>query len=218
MSSGPSVLVFDYGLARPERIVHALRRAGGDVRVSPNLHDIRAADRLVLPDGDDDGHSLERGMNPDVLTAIAAHIGRERPLCAIGLSSMFLLSGRCHPEMPSGLDLFKAPIQCFDPRMTDELERPLKSPHTGFSYIVGLDRHPHLRAVVPEGEKGVWMYFRHRLCAPARIPFADVAVAHHGVPFAGAIWRAKTLALQFLPELSGPIGLKTLQAWLKESE
>ena len=53
------------------------------------------------------------------------------------------------------------------------------------------------------------------LFAGARVPFAEVAVAHHGVPFAGAIWRDATLALQFLPELSGPPGLSLLDAWCK---
>jgi glutamine amidotransferase len=104
-------------------------------------------------------------------------------------------------------------VQRFDPRMADEGERPLLSPHVGASVVVGLDRQPILSAMVKKGEPGVWLTFRHRLCAPARIHQADVAVGHHGVPFAAAIWRGPTLAVQFLPEQSGPAGLEMLRAF-----
>lgn len=208
-----SVLVLDYGLARSERIVQALAHIGVEARVTSSLPDVRTAERLLLPDGDDGERSLERGMNRDVIVAVAEHIAQKRPLLAVGLGAMFLCEGSTHPDMPIGARYFEAPVQRFDPRMTDELERPLKSPHTGFAYVVGLDRHPMLAKAVQCGEQGVWLYFRHRLCAPARVPFSDVAVAHHGVPFAGAIWRDEVLALQFLPELSGPLGLEILRAW-----
>jgi glutamine amidotransferase len=45
------------------------------------------------------------------------------------------------------------------------------------------------------------------------VPQAEVAVCHHGVPFAGAIWRGPIVALQFLPELSGSLGVALLGAW-----
>jgi glutamine amidotransferase len=115
--------------------------------------------------------------------------------------------------MPAGLGVFQAPVQRFDPRVTDEGERPLMTPHTGPSFVVGLDRHPTLSELVPRGEAGCWFTFHHRLCAPARVPQADVAVCHHGVPFAGAIWRNNVLAVQFLPEMSGRSGLDFLRAW-----
>ncbi|MFZ9889728.1 MAG: hypothetical protein ACO3JL_19710 [Myxococcota bacterium] len=211
--SGPTVLVLDYGNARAQRLLLALKAIGADVRFSAALQDVRSADVLVLPDGADDEGSLERGQSPKLFNEVAKHIEARRPLLAIGLGVQFLLAGRMHPQMPPGLGCFDAPIARFDPRMADDVERPLKSPHVGFSFVVGLDRHPALREVVPAGEQGVWFYFRHRLLAPARVPFSEVAVAHHGVPFAGAIWRERIVALQFLPELSGPVGLDLLRCW-----
>lgn len=212
---GPSVLVLDYGIARPQRLMLALKSLGLDARISSAVQDVRSADALILPDGADDEVSLSKGVPTRYLAEVAEHIERQRPLLAIGFGVQLLLSGRAHPAMPPGLGFFDAPIARFDPRMTDEAERPLKTPHVGFSFVVGLDRHPTLCSVVPEGEIGVWFYFRHRLLAPARVPFSDVAVAHHGVPFAGAIWRDQLLALQFLPELSGPVGLEVLHTWCR---
>lgn len=214
-SGGPSVLVLDYGIARPQRLMLALKSAGVDARISSAVQDVRAADIVILPDGADDDVSLSKGIPPRYLSGVAEHIERQRPLLAIGFGVQLLLAGRAHANMPPGLGCFDAPIAHFDPRMTDEAERPLKSPHVGFSFVVGLDRHPTLCDVVPEGELGVWFYFRHRLLAPARVPFSEVAVAHHGVPFAGAIWRDNLLALQFLPELSGPVGLEVLRTWYR---
>lgn len=210
---GPSVLVLDYGIARPQRLMLALKSVGVEARISSAVQDVRAADALILPDGADDEASLEKGLPGRFLDEVANHIERQRPLLALGFGVQLLLSGRAHPAMPAGLGYFDAPIAHFDPRMADEAERPLKAPHVGFSFVVGLDRHPTLHEVVPPGELGVWFYFRHRLLAPARVPFSDVAVAHHGVPFAGAIWRDNLLALQFLPELSGPVGLDVLRMW-----
>jgi imidazole glycerol-phosphate synthase subunit HisH len=217
-----TTLVFDYGFARPDRLLAALSYLGIDSKLSANVHDIRLADRLVIPDGDDTDRAMEQGVSRDVFHAFRTHIEAGKPTLTVGLGTMFLLAGNTHPQMPGGLEVFAAPIQRFDPRMVDENEKALKCPHVGFGFVVGLDRHPGLvkshalTAAVGEGGGGAWFYFRHRLCAPARVPFSDVAVCHHGVPFAGAIWKNKVLALQFLPELSGEIGLHLLDSWFKE--
>lgn len=209
----PTVLVLDYAIARPRRLLAALTAIGVDARMTDTSLSARQADILVVPDGDDAEGALSRGISSGVVDAIAGHVARERPLLAIGLGLCFLLTGRTHPAMPPGADIFRAPVQRFDPRMADEGERPLLSPHVGASLVVGLDRQPALRALVPRNAPGMWFTFRHRLCAPARIQQADVAVAHHGVPFAAAIWRGSTLGIQFLPEQSGPAGLDVLRAF-----
>jgi glutamine amidotransferase len=209
----PTVLVLDYALARPRRLLAALAAVGVEARLTETPLAARLADILIVPDGDDADAALGRGISGGTIDAIAGHVARERPLLALGLGMCFLLSGRTHAAMPAGADVFRAPVQRFDPRMVDEGERPLLSPHVGSSYVVGLDRQPWLRGLVPRGSAGLWFNFRHRLCAPARVPQADVAVAHHGVPFAAAMWRGATLALQFLPEQSGPAGLDVLRAF-----
>jgi imidazoleglycerol phosphate synthase glutamine amidotransferase subunit HisH len=208
-----SVLVLDYPLARPRRLLAALAAVGVEARLTETPLAARQADILVVPDGEDAEGSLARGMSSGVVDAIAQHAARERPLLAVGLGLCFLLSGRTHAAMPAGADVFRAPVQRFDTRMADEGERPLMSPHVGASLIVGLDRQPALCELVPAGAPGLWAQFRHRLCAPARVPQADVAVAHHGVPFAAAMWRGPTLAIQFLPEQSGPVGLAVLRSF-----
>jgi glutamine amidotransferase len=208
-----AVLVLDYALARPRRLMAALAAVGFDPRLAESPHLAKGADLLVVPDGDDADDALARGISPGVLDAIHAHAAAKKPLLCVGLAVHFLLEGRTHPQMPAGLGLFRAQVQRFDPRLTDESERPLLSPHAGPSLVVGLDRMRTLEPLVPKGEAGVWMTFRHRLCAPSRIPQADVAVCHHGVPFAGAIWRENLLAVQFLPEHSGRNGLDLLRLW-----
>ncbi len=209
-----SVFVLDYSIARTRRLMLALSAVGVEARLTDTPLSARGADILIVPDGDDDDSVLQKGISAGVIDAIAGHVERERPLLAIGLGLCFLLSGRTHQAMPVGADVFRAPVQRFDPRMAaDDGERPLLSPHLGSSFVVGLDRQPILKSVVPAGAAGAWFAFRHRLCAPARVPQADVAVAHHGVPFAAAIWRGPTLALQFLPEQSGTIGLDALRAF-----
>ncbi len=209
----PRTLVLDYGNARSQRLCRALVAAGIDAQVTGSTEDVRAADRLVLPDGADDDTTLSRGVRRAYFDAVNQHIARKRPLLAVGFGLQFLLGGTTHGAMPEGLDVFRVPVNRFDVRMVDENERPLKSPHVGFTYVVGLDRHEAMTHLVPEGDAGLWFYFRHRLCSPARVPFSNVAVAHHGVPFAGAIWRDHVFAVQFLPEMSGRIGIEFLRAW-----
>lgn len=193
----------------------ALQSAGIEAKLSESPLDARRADRLIVPDGDDDDATLARGMGTGVLDAIAGHVDAGRPLLCVGLAVTFLLQGAVHPAMPPGIGVFQAPPVRFDPRITDEDERPLMTPHTGYSLVVGLDRHPHVGRIVPKDEPGVWLYFRHRLCAPSRVPRADVAVGHHGTPFAAAIWRGESLAVAFLPEQSGLPGLEFLRLWHK---
>ena len=196
----------------------AMAAIGVEARLTDTPLTARQADVLVVPDGDDHDVALARGISPGVIDAIVAHVERERPLLAIGLGLCFLLEGRTHPAMPVGAGVFRAPVQRFDPRMAaDDGERPLLSPHLGASFVVGLDRQPTLRSVVPKDAAGAWFSFRHRLCAPSRIPQADVAIAHHGVPFAAAIWRGTTLACHFLPDQSGVIGLDVLRAFFSST-
>lgn len=211
-------LVLDYGAGRPLGLLRALKEAGVDASVSSNTADVRLADRLVLPDSFDDERTLAKGIRPQMLEAIDAHLKRKKPVLAVGFGMLLLCSGRTHQSMPAGLGFFAASVNRFDPRMVDENECPLKFPHVGFTYVVGLDRHPDFRPLLPADDKGLWLYFRHRLCAPARIPFSDVAVAHHGVPFAGAVWRDNVMALQFLPDRSGPLGVEVLKGWKAFSE
>lgn len=209
-----TVLVLDHAIARTRRLMLALQAIGIDARVTDTPLSARQADILLVPDGDDHDDALARGISPGVIDAIKAHVERERPLLAIGLGLCFLLQGRTHPAMPAGADIFRVPVQHFDPHMAaDDGDRPLLSPHLGSSFVVGLDRQPILKSVVPKDAAGAWFAFRHRLCAPSRVPQADVAIAHHGVPFAAAIWRGQTLACHFLPEQSGVIGLDVLRAF-----
>lgn len=209
-----TVLVLDYAIARTRRLLLALQAIGVDARLTDTPLTARQADILIVPDGDDFDDALARGISPGVIDAISSHVERERPLLAIGLGLCFLLQGRTHQAMPAGADIFRVPVQRFDPHMAaDDGDRPLLSPHLGSSFVVGLDRQPILKGVVPKDAAGAWFAFRHRLCAPSRVPQADVAVAHHGVPFAAAIWRGATLACHFLPEQSGVIGLEALRAF-----
>lgn len=208
------VAVLDYALARPRRLLAALTAIGLEPKLTESPLQAKGADVLIVPDGDDADDALQRGISNGVLDAIANHVETGRPLLAVGLAVHFLLEGRTHAEMPSGLGVFRAQVQRFDPRLTDEGERPLLTPHLGPSLVVGLDRNPVLAPLVPKGQPGVWMTFRHRLCAPSRIPRADVAICHHGVPFAGAIWRDQILALQCLPEHSGRNGIDALRLWV----
>ncbi len=208
-----TTLVLDHPAARSRRLLAALQAAGIDARLSETPLDARRADRLVVPDGDDDDATLAQGMSTHVLDAIAGFVDTGRPLLCTGFALSFLLAGQTHEAMPQGIGLFQATPMRFDPRITDEGERPLMTPHTGYSLVVGLDRHPDIGRVVPKDEPGIWLYFRHRLCAPSRVPQAEVAISHHGVPFAGAIWRGAVLGVQFLPEHSGLPGLELLRAW-----
>ncbi len=207
-------LILDYGFARMDRLSQAMTNIGARVYMSTDAHEVKSADLLVLPDGFDNDRYLNRGVSDRVLDAIQNHIGQKKPLLAVGTGLFLLTGGFRHGDTRfRGLGLWDARVGKLDPYMVDGFERPLHSTHLGFGFVVGLDRQPEIGHLVPPAEKGIWLYFRHRLYASVRVPFADVAVAHHGIPFAGAIWQPRILATQFLPELSGPIGLQILKTW-----
>ena len=201
-----------------DRLYQAMKRIGARVQMSADPHEVKSADLLVLPDGFDHDHYLQRGVPERMLEAIDAHLGRKKPLLAIGTGMLLLTNGYRHGEVNfRGLGLWNTRVGKLDPYMVDGFERPLHSTHLGFGFVVGLDRQPDIGHLITEEEKGIWLYFRHRLYASVRVPFADVAVAHHGIPFAGAIWQPGIFATQFLPELSGPLGLQVLKTWYERT-
>ncbi len=211
--------IFNYHNARYTRLQSALQSVGVHTHIVQNAREIKRAGLLVLPDAREDGARFLGRVTPKAIEAVASHVDRNRPILAIG-AGMLLLSKGCMLRRTffSGAGVFDAPVYRFEQEMIDAEGSPLQSPHMGFSFVVGLDRHPVIGAQFPSEQRGAWFYFRHRLCIGARVTAAEVAVAHHGFPFAGAIWRDNIFACQFLPELSGALGLNILQAWCKKSQ
>jgi glutamine amidotransferase len=206
--------VFDYGGTRARRLLHALRAAGVDPHYTRSVKEAKKAQLLVLPDACDHDETLKRGIREGTLELIERHVALGLPLLALGTSIFILGRGISQPGVYfPGIGLFDAQLYRFRREMVDTDGAALRTPNAGFGYVVGLHRHPYLRTEGSDDAKGQWLYFRNRWCLSARVQAADVAVMHHGFPFAGAIWRDNVLACQFLPELSGRQGIEVLAKW-----
>jgi imidazoleglycerol phosphate synthase glutamine amidotransferase subunit HisH len=197
------VSLLDYGGTRHKRLALAFESLGVATELITSAEQVEQARCLVLPDADDS--TLPQPRDPALFVQVVKHIEAGRPLLAIGCG-LSLLSA-------AGVGYFDVPLFRFKREMIDSEGAPLRSPHMGYSFVVGLDRYAAFAPFAAD-KRGMWLYFHHRYSVAPRVPGAEVAVAHHGVPFAGAIWKGSVLACQFIPELSGKLGLSLLSAWM----
>ncbi len=206
------VAILQYESSWEGRLVNVLQRLGYEVDLIRTAHEIRRAPYVIVPDGDTSTAALKKPVSQDILASLYTAYVEKKPVLGIGRGMFFFCAGHMAKHQ-AGLGIFDVPIKQFDANMLDAHDRPLATPYCGYGRIAGLH---FIEPTVSEPD--VWVYFRTQYCVSARVPFAEVAIAHYGVPFAAAVQKEQLTCVNFLPELSGRVGQCFLEAWARRSD
>jgi glutamine amidotransferase len=200
-----TIVVVDYGMGNLRSVAKAFEHVApkARVRVSGDVAEIRAADRVVFPGQgampDCMRHLDEAGLREAVLEA-----ARTKPLFGVCIGEQMLFDASEEGDTP-GLGLLPGRVVRFPAgRMTAPDGARLKVPHMGWNRVAQDRPHP-LWAGVPDG---AFFYFVHSYYAQPADPALTAGSAEYGLRFTCVVARDNIFATQFHPEKSAAHGLR----------
>jgi glutamine amidotransferase len=199
------IVVVDYGMGNLRSVAQALRHVApeADVRISGEVADIEAADRVVLPGQGampDCMRSLrESGVQDAVIAA-----SRSKPLFGVCVGEQMLFDWSEEGDTP-GLGLLPGKVVRFqlDGQIQEDGSR-FKVPQMGWNRVHQKVAHPLWQGV----DEQAYFYFVHSYYAQPGESAHTVGETVYGAPFACAVARDNIFATQFHPEKSAAAGLQ----------
>jgi glutamine amidotransferase len=199
------IVVVDYGMGNLRSVAQALRHVApeADVRISGEVADIEAADRVVLPGQGampDCMRSLrESGVQDAVIAA-----SRSKPLFGVCVGEQMLFDWSEEGDTP-GLGLLPGKVVRFqlDGQIQEDGSR-FKVPQMGWNRVHQKVAHPLWQGV----DEQAYFYFVHSYYAQPADSAHTVGETVYGAPFACAVARDNIFATQFHPEKSAAAGLQ----------
>ncbi|MFL6672044.1 MAG: imidazole glycerol phosphate synthase subunit HisH [Massilia sp.] len=199
------IVVVDYGMGNLRSVAQALRAVApeADVRISGEVAEIDAADRIVLPGQGamrDCMRSLRESGVQDALLRAAA----SRPVMGVCVGEQMLFEMSEEGDTP-GLGLLPGKVVRF--RLEGRLQADgsrFKVPQMGWNRVRQVRAHPLWDGV----EDGSYFYFVHSYYAQPGNAAQSIGETEYGEAFCCAVARDNIVATQFHPEKSAAAGLR----------
>ncbi len=199
------IVVVDYGMGNLRSVAQALRQAApeADVRISGEVQDIRAADRLVFPGQgampDCMARLRESGLQDALLEA-----ARNKPLFGVCVGEQLLFDNSEEGDTPC-LGLLPGKVVRFqlEGQLQEDGSR-FKVPQMGWNRVSQTTAHPLWEGIADHS----YFYFVHSYYAQPEQRAHTTGETVYGAPFSSAVARDNIFATQFHPEKSASAGLR----------
>jgi glutamine amidotransferase len=199
------IVVVDYGMGNLRSVAQALRQAGpeADVRISGEVQDIRAADRLVFPG---------QGAMPDCMARLydsglqeaLLEAARSKPLFGVCVGEQLLFDSSEEGSTPC-LGLLPGKVVRFqlEGQLQEDGSR-FKVPQMGWNRVSQTRAHPLWKDIADQS----YFYFVHSYYAQPEQASHTAGETVYGAAFSSAVARDNIFATQFHPEKSASAGLQ----------
>ena len=206
------IALIDYGVGNLYSVEKALKFAGGEVKVTSNVADLKRADKLVLPGVGAFGDCMKNLTATGLIPTILEQVLMNKPLLGICVGLQILFESSEESPNVKGLGIFKGEVKKIR-------ADGLKIPHMGWNCIE-IGRKNNLikfgASKILEGLEGKnYFYFVHSYHAVPSNENLVTATAEYGEKITAAVELGKVLATQFHPEKSGDVGLKVLKNFVE---
>lgn len=201
-------VVIDYGSGNLRSAAKALAAAGGDVRVTSDAADVKAAERIVLP-GVGAFADCRAGLDrlSGMIEALEDSVCRKaRPFLGICVGMQLMAEAGLEHGRHPGLGWIAGDVTKLSPKEPSNL----KIPHMGWNELQLARPHPLFAGV----ENGAHAYFVHSYHLALTNPGDLLASADYGGPIVAAVAHDNMLGVQFHPEKSQAMGLSLLANFL----
>lgn len=191
-------VIIKYNAGNIQSVMYALDRIGASYRLTDDESEIRAADKVIFPGVGEASTAMaylrERGLDKLIPTLKQPVLGT-----CVGMQLMCRYS---EENDTTCMGIFDIDVRRF-PRTEG-----LKVPHTGWNSI------SNLRGSLTEGlPENAYVYFVHSYAAD--VCPDTTAVCDYVRPFSAMLQKDNFYAAQFHAEISGNIGQRVLENFLK---
>jgi imidazole glycerol-phosphate synthase subunit HisH len=195
-------ILIDAGTGNLHSVYNALLTLGFSIKLSKDPHDLKTADRIILPGVGAFGGFMEGLNHCDLIPAIQEAAQRGKPLFGIcvGMQALFKYSTEMgqHP----GLELLPGKVIRFD-------DTPgFKIPHTGWNQLWFGEESSQLFRRLPNGSHA---YFNHAWYCQPEEDNVTAARTDYLIDFTAAVQKDNIVGVQFHPEKSQQVGQQILQ-------
>jgi glutamine amidotransferase len=199
------IVVVDYGMGNLRSVAQALRHVApeADVRISGEVADIRAADRVVLP-GQGAMRDCMRSLRSSGLEEAVIASSKTKPLFGVCVGEQMLFDWSEEGDTPC-LGLLPGKVVRFN--LEDRIQADgsrFKVPQMGWNRVRHTASHPMWEGVADDS----YFYFVHSYHAAPGDATHVYGVTDYGGEFACAVGRDYIFATQFHPEKSASAGLQ----------
>ncbi|WP_319578927.1 imidazole glycerol phosphate synthase subunit HisH [uncultured Methanospirillum sp.] len=195
------IAIVDYGLGNLRSVSKALEKVGGNVSITGDLDEIRAADGIILPGVG----AFHEGMArlSDLKTALLDAQGQV-PVLGICLGMQMLMEFSEEHGLSAGLGLIPGTVKRF------ERTPGYKIPHMGWNQISLAQPDDPLYSGIPDNS---FFYFVHSYWADTPDQYRVTSTEYIN-RFASSIRNGTVWGTQFHPEKSGEAGLQILRNFI----
>lgn len=174
-----------------------------EVRISGEVADIRAADRIVLP-GQGAMRDCMQSLQASGLQEAVVEASRNKPLFGVCVGEQMLFERSEEGDTPClGLLPGKVVRFALDGLLQEDGSR-FKVPQMGWNRVQQTLDHPLWEGI----DDNAHFYFVHSYYAQPTLASDIVGMTTYGAPFASAVARDNIFATQFHPEKSASAGLQ----------
>jgi glutamine amidotransferase len=199
------IVVVDYGMGNLRSVAQALRAVApeADVRISGEVADIDAADRIVLP-GQGAMRDCMRSLRESGVEEALLRAARSRPVMGVCVGEQMLFD-RSEEGDTAGLGLLPGRVVRFalDGRTQPDGSR-FKVPQMGWNRVRQVRAHPLWDGI----DNDSYFYFVHSYYAVPENAAHSIGETDYGAPFCCAVASDNVVATQFHPEKSAAAGLR----------
>lgn len=190
------IAIIDYGVGNLRSVLNALRRVGGNAKVTSDYKEISEASALILPGVGAFKTAMEkiRGLNLEFPSV---------PKLGICLGMQLFAVKSYEDGIHEGLGFIPGEVVRFPSAVG-------KIPHMGWNEV-RIRRDSELLYGI---ENGSMFYFVHSYYVKTEDRFV-VAETEYGITFASVIEFNESFGVQFHPEKSGEIGLEILRNFVR---
>ena len=201
------IAILDYDAGNLKSVEKALHFLGEESVITRDRHEVRRADKLILPGVGSFGTAMEQLKKYEIDKMLEEAAAKEKPVLGICLGLQLFFDGSEESQGVEGLHLLKGSIL----RIPDK--EGLKIPHIGWN---SLDLKNNGRLF--EGFDGSpYVYFVHSYYLKAKEEDIVKASTEYGVSIHASVEQGNIFACQFHPEKSSSAGLKILSNFAKIS-
>jgi glutamine amidotransferase len=199
------IVVVDYGMGNLRSVAQALRHVApeADVRISGDVADIAAADRVVLP-GQGAMPDCMRSLRESGVQEAVMQAARTKPLFGVCVGEQMLFDWSAEGQTDC-LGLLPGKVVRFE--LENQLQEDgsrFKVPQMGWNRVQQKNNHPLWAGI----DDGAHFYFVHSYYAQPALASDIVGETVYGQAFACAVARDNIFATQFHPEKSASAGLQ----------